>query len=58
MSEAMNEAVRALSAEEAVELIGTHIEAFADGGPNRKAEDIELGRKAGLKGEMISDLWG
>ena len=53
----MNEAVRALSAEEAIELIGNHLAAFADGGPNRKEEDIELGRTAGLDIEMISARW-
>ena len=45
----MNEAVRALGAKEVSDLIGSHITAFLDGGPNRKAEDIELARKAGLK---------
>ena len=45
----MNEAVRALGAEEVTELIRSHIAAFLDGGPNRKAEDIELGRKVGLE---------
>lgn len=58
MSEAMNEAVRALSAEEAVELIGTHIATFVDGdGPDREAEDVELGRDTRLKVELISARW-
>ena len=49
--------VTALSAEEAVKLIGTDLAAFADGGPNRREEDIELGRTAGLDIEMISARW-
>ena len=57
MTEAMNEAVRALSAKETIELIGTDLAAFADGGPNRRKEDIELGRTAGLDIEMISARW-
>ena len=52
----MNEAVRALGTEEVTELIGNHIAAFLDGGPNRKAEDIELGREAGLELEYLSPL--
>ena len=40
----MTETARALNAGEVTELIGDHIAAFLDGGPNRKAEDIELGR--------------
>lgn len=52
----MNEAVRALGTEEVTELIGNHIAAFLDGGPNRKAEDIELGREAGLDFEILA-LW-
>lgn len=57
MSEAMNEAIRTLSAEEAIELIGTHIEGRLNGGPNRKAEDMEIGRQADLDVEMISARW-
>jgi hypothetical protein len=53
----MNETARALNADEVIELIRSHIAACLDGGPNRKAEDIELGRSAGLKLEMISALW-
>jgi Protein of unknown function (DUF3987) len=53
----MTETARALNAEEVIELIHSHIAACLDGGPNRKAEDIELGRSAGLKIEMISALW-
>ena len=43
--------VAALSTEEAVELIGSHIEAFLDGGPDRETKDVELAQKAGLKVE-------
>ena len=57
MTEAMNQAARALSATETSELIGDDLRAFADGGPNRGTEDIELGRTAGLDVEMISARW-
>src|SRR5262249_11465726 len=40
-----------------IDLIRSHIAARLDGGPNRKAEDIKLGQRAGLKVEMISALW-
>ena len=53
----MNETARALSAEEVIELIDSHIAASPDGGPNRKEEDIELGRTVDLNIEMISALW-
>ena len=53
----MNETARSLNAEEVRDVIHSHIAARLDGGPNRKAEDIELGRAVGLKGEMISALW-
>ena len=52
----MTETARALNAGEVTELIGDHIATFLDGGPNRKAEDIELGRKAGLDFENLSPL--
>jgi hypothetical protein len=42
----MTETLRALSAEEVIELIHSHIAACLDGGPNRRAEDIELGQRA------------
>jgi hypothetical protein len=53
----MTETARALNAEEVIELIRCHIATCLDGGPNRKAEDIELARQAGLKTEMVSALW-
>ena len=53
-----NEAARALSAEEAVELIGSHIAAFLDGGPDREAEDIELGRKGWPQSEPMTQPVG
>jgi hypothetical protein len=53
----MTETARALNAEEVIELIRSHIAARLDGGPNRKAEDIELGRSTGLDTEPISALW-
>jgi hypothetical protein len=53
----MTETARALNAEEVIELIRSHIAAYLDGGPNRKAENIELGRMAGLDTEPISALW-
>ena len=52
----MTETARALNAGEVTELIGDHIAAFLDGGPNRKAEDIELGREASLETEISSPL--
>ena len=53
----MTETARALSAKEAVELIGDHIAAFLNGGPDREAEDVELGQAVGLKIEAISARW-
>ena len=53
----MNEAVRALGAKEASDLIGDHIDAFLDGGPDLEAEDVELGQAVGLKVERISGRW-
>jgi hypothetical protein len=53
----MNEAVRALGAKEVSDLIGEHITAFLDGGPDRETEDIELAQKAGLKVERTIARW-
>ena len=53
----MNEAVRALGAKEVSDLIGEHITAFLDGGPDRETEDVELAGKAGLKVERIIARW-
>jgi hypothetical protein len=53
----MTETARALNTKEVIELIRSHIATRLDGGPNRKAEDIELGRMAGLDTEPISALW-
>src|SRR5262245_8953115 len=53
----MREAARALNAEEVIELIHSHIAAFLNDGRNRKSEDIELGRNAGLELGMIATLW-
>ena len=53
----MTEAVRALGAKEVSDLIGEHITAFLDGGPDLEAEDIELAQKAGLKVERTIARW-
>ena len=53
----MSEAARALNAEEAFQQIHNHIAAYLDGGPDRKDEDIELARDAGLKVEAVSARW-
>jgi hypothetical protein len=53
----MNEVARTLNAKEVIELIGSHITAFLDGGPNRKDEDIELGEATGIDVELISARW-
>jgi hypothetical protein len=53
----MTETARTLGAKEVRDVIHSHIAARLEGGPNRKEEDIELGRTVGLKVEMISDLW-
>jgi hypothetical protein len=53
----MNETARAFSAKEVSVLIGDHIRDFLDGGPDREAEDVELGQAVGLKVERISGRW-
>jgi hypothetical protein len=53
----MNETVKALTREEAAQQISDHITAFLEGGPDREAEDIELGQGIGLKVEGISGRW-
>jgi hypothetical protein len=49
--------VAALNAKEVSDLIGEHITAFLDGGPDRETEDIELAQKAGLKVERTIARW-
>lgn len=49
----MNETVKALSVEEAAQQISDDIAAFLEGGPNRKAESIELAKAVGLKLEGV-----
>src|SRR5215471_17943574 len=54
----MSEVVRALSAKDAVDVVGAHIAEYGlRGGPDREAEDIELGQQHGLKLEKIKSLW-
>ena len=54
----MHEAVRsASSAEEAVGLIGKHIEDYLNGGPDKEAENIELGERHGLNLANIKSRW-
>src|SRR5262249_34825186 len=53
----MTEVARTLTPKETIDLIRSHIAVRLDGGPNRKKEDVELGRSAGLPTEMISTLW-
>jgi hypothetical protein len=53
----MTEAAKALTPEETIDLIRRDIAACLDGGPNRKAENIELARNAGIKVEAVSALW-
>jgi hypothetical protein len=53
----MTEAAKALTAEETIQQIHSHIAAYLDGGPDRKDEDIELARDAGLKVEAVSARW-
>src|SRR4249919_2200101 len=54
----MSEAVREpLNAREAIVQIGTHIETYLNGGPDRGAEDVELARQHGLNTERIEAQW-
>jgi putative DNA primase/helicase len=53
----MTEAVRASSAQQAIVQIGTDIEGYLNGGPDREAEDVELGRRCGLDVERIKAQW-
>jgi len=53
----MTETARALGAKEVSDLIGKHITAFLDGGPDREAEDVELAQEAGLKVERTMARW-
>jgi Family of unknown function (DUF5906) len=53
----MNETARALGAKEVIELIGSHLDAYQKGGPDRKEEDIELARSVGLKVVGIAARW-
>src|SRR6476469_9757374 len=53
----MNKTVKALSVEQVTQQISDHIAAYLDGGPNRKAEDVELAEAVGLKVERISARW-
>jgi hypothetical protein len=53
----MNETVKSLSTQEVTQQIRDHITAYLDGGPNRKAEDVELAKAVGLKVERVSALW-
>jgi hypothetical protein len=53
----MTEAAKVLTAEEAIQQIRSHIAAYLDGGPDRKEEDVELARNAGLKVEAVSARW-
>lgn len=53
----MHDAARAVVAEEVVAQIETHIADYLKGGPDREAEDTELGRQFGLKAEVITDSW-
>ena len=53
----MTEVAKALNAEEAIQQIHSHIASYLDGGPDRKEEDVELARDAGLKVEAVSARW-
>jgi Family of unknown function (DUF5906) len=53
----MTEAAKLLNAEKAIQQIHSHIAAYLDGGPDRKDEDIDLARNAGLKVEAVSARW-
>jgi hypothetical protein len=49
---------RKLSPEDALRVISAHITTRLRGGPNRKAEDVELARKSGLPVEPVMARWG
>jgi hypothetical protein len=53
----MTETVKALSVEKATQQISDYIAAYLEGGPNRKAESIELAKAVGLNLERISARW-
>jgi predicted P-loop ATPase len=53
----MNETAKVLGVKEVIELIGSHIDAYQKGGPDRKEEDIELARSVGLKVGGIAARW-
>jgi hypothetical protein len=53
----MTETAKALSTQEVSNLIGSHIAAYLDGGPDREKEDVELAQGAGLKVERTIARW-
>jgi len=55
ITDAINVAVNDTS--EAISVINQHIGEYLQGGPDRRLEDTELGRKAGLNLELVQERW-
>jgi len=53
----MTEAVKSLAAEEALQQIGNHIDAYLKGGPDLEADDIVLAQQLGLNIKSIMAKW-